>query len=92
MFKRIYVENMSPWTTESKLKDLFMRVGPVYSVRILRYLDTGYPNGCAVVEIHIDAAEKAIAELNGMEIDGRTITVKDPTNLSGWLSQQKRAA
>jgi RNA recognition motif-containing protein len=92
MPKRIYVENISSVMTEKRLSRLFSQIGPVYSVRILRDANTGHPRECAVIEMVDDAANKAIAQLNGIVVDGRTLTVKDPKDLASWLWQEKTAA
>ena len=77
---------------ENTLRDLFSQVGSVYSVRILRDADTGRQKEWAVIEMEDDAANKAIAQLNGRVVNGRTLAVKDPKNLASWLWQQKTAA
>ena len=77
MTKRIYVGNLSFQTTEDDLKDLFGQAGPVDSVRIITDRDTGRSKGFAFVEMGDGAAEKAIAQLNGKELKGRTLTVNE---------------
>jgi cold-inducible RNA-binding protein len=77
MTKRIYVGNLSFQTTEDDLKDLFALAGPVDSVRIITDRDTGRSKGFAFVEVSDGAAEKAIAQLNGKELKGRTLTVNE---------------
>ncbi len=92
MLKRIYVENISCLTSENKLSSLFSHIGPVSSVHILRDADTGRSKDCAVIEMGNDAASRAIAQVNGTVVDGRTLRVKDPKDLASWLWQQKTAA
>jgi RNA recognition motif-containing protein len=46
----------------------------------------------AFVEMSDDDAKKAIAQFNGKELNGRRLTVNDPTDLTSWLWQEKRAA
>ena len=92
MPKRIYVENITCLMPENTLRDLFSQVGSVYSVRILGDADTGRQKEWAVIEMEDDAANKAIAQLNGRVVNGRTLAVKDPKNLASWLWQQKTAA
>jgi RNA recognition motif-containing protein len=77
MTKRIYVGNLSFQTTEDDLKDLFAQAGPVDSVRIITDRDTGRSKGFAFVEMSDGAAAKAIAQLNGKELKGRTLTVNE---------------
>jgi RNA recognition motif-containing protein len=91
MRKRIYVGNLSNGTTEDQLRSLFGQVGKVDFVRIMRDR-TAWPSIVAFVEMSVDDAKKAIAQFNGKELNGRTLTVNDPTDLTSWLWQEKRAA
>jgi cold-inducible RNA-binding protein len=77
MSKRIYVGNLSYQTTEGDLSNLFEQVGQVDSVNVITDRDTGRSKGFAFVEMSSDDAEKAIGQLNGAEIDGRTLTVNE---------------
>lgn len=77
MSTRIYVGNLSYKTTENDLASLFEQVGQVDSVNIITDRDTGRSKGFGFVEMGSDDAEKAIAELNGKEIDGRSLTVNE---------------
>jgi len=77
MSKRIYVGNLSYQTTEGDLADLFEKIGEVESVSIITDRDTGRSKGFAFVEMGNDEADKAIAELNGTEFNGRALTVNE---------------
>ena len=77
MSKRIYVGNLSYQTTESDLTSLFEQAGEVESVNIITDRDTGRPKGFAFVEMGAEDADKAIAQLNGKEINGRALTVNE---------------
>jgi cold-inducible RNA-binding protein len=77
MSKRIYVGNLSYQTTENDLASLFEQVGEVESVNIITDRDTGRSKGFGFVEMGSDEADKAIAQFNGTEINGRTITVNE---------------
>ncbi len=77
MSKRIYVGNLSYQTTEGDLTNLFEQVGQVDSVNIITDRDTGRSKGFAFVEMSVEDAEKAIAQFNGTEIDGRALTVNE---------------
>jgi RNA recognition motif-containing protein len=91
MRKRIYVGNLSYGTTEDQLRSLFGQVGKVDFVRITRDRRV-WPSFVAFVEMSDDDAKKAIAQFNGKELNGRRLTVNDPTDLTSWLWQEKRAA
>ena len=76
MVKKVYVGNMSYDTSESKLQELFAAHGEVTSVSVVTDRHTGRPRGFAFVEMATDeAAQAAIAALNGQEIDGRQLKV-----------------
>jgi RNA recognition motif-containing protein len=77
MTKRIYVGNLSYQTTENDLTALFEQVGQVESVNIITDRDTGRSKGFAFVEMANEDAEKAIAQFNGVEVNGRALTVNE---------------
>ena len=77
MTKRIYVGNLSYQTTENDLTTLFEQAGQVDSVNIITDRDTGRSKGFAFVEMAADEAEKAIAQFNGTELNGRALTVNE---------------
>jgi RNA recognition motif-containing protein len=77
MSKRIYVGNLSYQTTEGDLTELFEQVGQVDSVNIITDRDTGRSKGFAFVEMANDDADKAIAQFNGTEVNGRALTVNE---------------
>jgi RNA recognition motif-containing protein len=77
MSKRIYVGNLSYQTTEDELADLFAQIGEVASANIITDRDTGRSKGFGFVEMGNDEADKAIAQLNGRELNGRALTVNE---------------
>jgi len=77
MAKKIYVGNLSFQTTETDLSDLFSTIGPVETVSIITDRDTGRSKGFGFVTMNDEQAEKAIAELNGREHNGRALTVNE---------------
>ena len=77
MNKRIFVGNLSYQTTENDLAALFEQAGQVESVNIITDRDTGRSKGFAFVEMAGDEAEKAIAQFNGAELNGRSLTVNE---------------
>ena len=77
MGKRMYVGNLSYQTTETDLTNLFEQVGPVESVNIITDRDTGRSKGFGFVEMSNEDAEKAIAQFNGTELNGRALTVNE---------------
>ena len=74
----IYVGNLSYNTTETGLKEAFEKYGQVDSVKIIVDRYTGRSKGFAFVEMPSDEeAKAAIAEMDGKELDGRTIKVDE---------------
>ena len=77
MNKRIYVGNLSYQTTENDLTNLFEQAGQVESVNIITDRDTGRSKGFGFVEMSVEDADKAIAQFNGTEVNGRSLTVNE---------------
>ena len=75
---KIYVGNLSFQTTNQDLNDLFGAIGTVESANIIEDRETGRSRGFGFVEMaSADDAERAIAEFNGKEVDGRTLKVNE---------------
>lgn len=78
MSRKLYVGNLPLGMGEMELKELFARVGPVESVKIMREMDTGRSRGFAFVEMGADEdARKAIIELNTYSVGGRNLKVNE---------------
>ena len=77
MSKNIYVGNLSFNVTEDMLRQLFEKHGAVKSVRVTTDRETGKSRGFGFVEMEDADASKAIAALNGTEMDGRALTVNE---------------
>lgn len=76
--KNIYVGNLSFGATEDSVRSLFETHGTVGRVNIVTDRDTGQPRGFGFVEMSNDGeGEKAIASLNGTDLDGRTLSVSE---------------
>lgn len=75
---RLYVGNLSYSTSPETLQTEFEAFGTVDEVAIINDRDTGRPRGFAFVTMgsHEDG-QNAIENLNGCEVDGRTITVNE---------------
>lgn len=78
MGKRLYIGNLSYSTTENTLRTLFAQYGDVQSVNIIIDRDSGRSKGFGFVEMGTDeAAQAAIAALNGKSVDNRQINVAE---------------
>ena len=75
MSKKLYVGNLSFNSTEEEIKTMFGQFGEVTSVTIIKDRDTGRSRGFGFVEM--ENADAAIAQLNGKEFGGRTLTVNE---------------
>lgn len=74
---QLYVGGLSHAATESQLAQLFAPYGTVNSIRILRDWFTGRPLGFGFIEMNsADAADAAIAALDGFRMEGRPLNVR----------------
>jgi RNA recognition motif-containing protein len=77
MSKKIFVGNLSFQTTESDVTAAFEEFGTLESVQIITDRDTGRSKGFGFVQMSDEAADKAIAQMNGSQLDGRALTVNE---------------
>jgi len=76
--KNIFGGNLDCSATEESIRALFEPYGPVDKVDVITDRDTGRSRGFAFVEMpDTDAAERAIAGLNGTNFGGRTLNVNE---------------
>ena len=74
----IFVGNFSFGTTEEAVCSLFEAHGTVERVNICTDRDSGQPRGFGFVEMTNEGeSEKAIAALNGRDLDGRALNVNE---------------
>ena len=73
---RLYVGNLSFSTTEETLQAEFGAHGQVEEVALITDRETGRSKGFGFVEFENEADnQKAVDQLDGKELDGRTINV-----------------
>lgn len=77
MSKRIYVGNLSYQTTGEDLEEHFKQFGQVINATIIEDRDTRRSKGFGFVEMEDADADRAIAELNGTDFNGRALTVNE---------------
>ncbi len=76
MNNKLYVGNLPYTVDDSALTHNFSGYGTVQSAKVMMDRDTGRSKGFGFVEMGSDAeAEAAIQGLNGMQVQGRAITV-----------------
>ena len=84
MGKKIFVGNLSFSTTSADLESLFSEMGTCESASVVTDRDTGRSRGFGFVEMSsASEAQKAIQELNGKELQGRTLNVSEARERSG---------
>ncbi len=78
MGRKLYVGNLPYSVGESDLEQLFAACGTVESVKIMRDMATGRARGFGFVEMATQAdGQAAIQKMNGLQIDGRALTVAE---------------
>ena len=78
MATKLFVGSLSYGVNDDQLQDFFAAVGKVVSAKVITDRDTGRSKGFGFVEMESDEdAKKAIAELDGKELDGRAIAVNE---------------
>ena len=76
MSNKLFVGNLSFNTTETDLQDAFAAFGTVTKTNLMMDRMTNRPRGFAFVTMSsAEEAQKAIAALNGAQLDGRALTV-----------------
>jgi RNA recognition motif-containing protein len=76
MSSKLFVGNLSFNTTENDLQDAFAAHGTVTETNLMMDRVSGRPRGFGFVTMSTpEEAEKAIAALNGAQLDGRALTV-----------------
>jgi len=84
MGTRLYVGNLPYAVTELDLRDLFGGMGTVTDAKIVTDRETGRPRGFGFVEMSTeDEARKAIEEINGRDVQGRQVAVKEAEERRG---------
>ena len=91
MGRKIFVGNLSFDTTSQDLEALFASVGTCDSASVIMDRNTGRSRGFAFVEMSsASEAQKAIAELNGRELQGRALKVSEANERPGGDSRGGR--
>ncbi len=78
MAKNLYVGGLSFDTSDDGLRTFFEQAGTVESASVITDRDSGRSRGFGFIEMATEAeASKAVEELNGKMLDGRTLTVNE---------------
>jgi RNA recognition motif-containing protein len=74
---KLFVGKLPYELTEDKLREIFEKIGTVLSAKVVMDRYTGQSRGFGFVEMsNQDEAKKAMDELDGTEVMGRSIVVK----------------
>ena len=77
MAQKLFIGGLSFQTPTDRLRELFGQIDGVQSVTIVTDRDTGQSRGFGFVEVATaEAANDAVAKLNGVQLDGRTLRVE----------------
>ena len=78
MSKKLFVGGLSWGTTDDGLHGAFSQFGEIVEAKVITDRETGRSRGFGFVTFANDeGATKAIAEMDGTELDGRTIKVNE---------------
>ncbi|HEY0079654.1 MAG TPA: RNA-binding protein [Pyrinomonadaceae bacterium] len=78
MSMKLYVGNLSFQTSSEDLQQLFGQAGTVESASVVEDRETGRSRGFGFVEMSTnEEGQAAIAQFNGKEINGRSLTVNE---------------
>jgi cold-inducible RNA-binding protein len=78
MGRKLFVGNLSFQTTSADLEALFAEVGTCESAAVISDRETGRSRGFGFVEMASnEEAQKAIAALNGRDVQGRQLNVSE---------------
>jgi cold-inducible RNA-binding protein len=76
MSSKLFVGGLSWETSDQSLAAAFQQFGPVTEAKVITDRDTGRSRGFGFVTFDAPAdAEKAIAEMDGSDLDGRELRV-----------------
>lgn len=73
----MYIGNLSFYTSKETLQEIFQEFGEVYDCYLPVDPQTDRPRGFGFITMDREAGERAIAELDGMEVDDRVIRVNE---------------
>jgi RNA recognition motif-containing protein len=78
MGNRLFVGNLPFTATDDSLKEMFAQAGQVESARVIADRDTGRSKGFGFVEMSTEQeATDAITKFNGVNLEGRSLTVNE---------------
>jgi cold-inducible RNA-binding protein len=84
MAQKLFIGGLSFSTSTERLREVFAAAGQVESAAVVTDRDTGRSRGFGFVEMAtMEEAERAIAQFNGKDLDGRQLRVEKASAPSG---------
>ena len=84
MSKKLFVGGLSWGTDDAGLRAAFDRFGSIEDSKVITDRDTGRSRGFGFVTFSEGGdADNAIAEMNGTDLDGRTLNVNEAQDRGG---------
>lgn len=74
--RRAYIGGMPFWYTEEDIRTCWEECGPIRSLSMLSFPDTGNFRGIVFITFETDEAFQASLGYHGEEVDGKTLVVK----------------
>jgi RNA recognition motif-containing protein len=91
MAQKLFIGGISFNTTNEGLRNFFAQAGTVVSANVITDQFSGRSRGFAFVEMSTaEEAQRAVAQLNGRELNGRTLKVEVSKPKSGGDSRRLR--
>ena len=80
MTNKLFIGSLDYQTTDSQLEEFFATIGKVLSAKVIVDRNTGVGKGFGFVEMETpELAKMAMDKLNGAQLNGRAIAVKEAT-------------
>lgn len=80
MTNKLFIGSLDYATTDAQLEEHFAQTGKVISAKVITDRNTGQGKGFGFVEMETpEVAKTAMDKLNGTQLNGRSIVVKEAT-------------
>lgn len=76
MSTTIHVSGLAPETTSTTLEEFFAKQGQVESVELMQNDKNAVSTTALVVLVHAEDAQRALVNLNGKDLDGRKLRMR----------------
>lgn len=87
----IYVSNLPYQAEDSDLHALFEPYGKITRVKVVTDARTGQSRGFGFVTLHdAEEGQRAITELNGLDYNGRSLTVRESQPSANDMGRTRR--